>query len=114
MPAISSMNRLRRSSRSPAGSENRQRYWDCLANNMQWQYGYGHVLPADPPLISPPCRPSASSGGHRHPHAYWHRAQHVCICHCVAERVRVEFKWTTEWIQNGGDALHHLFERLGN
>ena len=24
-------------------------YWNCLASTIQWQYGYGHTLPADPP-----------------------------------------------------------------
>src|SRR4051794_11515037 len=24
-------------------------YWGCLVNIVQWQYGYGHTLPANPP-----------------------------------------------------------------
>ena len=25
-------------------------YWNCAVNQIQWQYGYGHRLPEEPPL----------------------------------------------------------------
>jgi len=88
-----------------------------LENNIQWQYGYGRTLPADPP---PDFTASAGIrdgvGGRRHPRALLAQsATRLAICRLHGRRITNGcFNWTTDWIQNGGDALHRLFERLGN
>jgi hypothetical protein len=91
-------------------------YWSCLANSIQWQYGYGHTLPADPPsdfTVTPLSGTVAEDSATRM--RYWHRAQHVWYLPTVWQKeYEWNFDWTTDWVQNGGDALHHLFERLGN
>ena len=89
-------------------------YWNCLASTIQWQYGYGHALPVDPP----PDFTAALSGMTAEDTAtrlrYWHKAQHVWYLPTVWQKdYEWNFAWTTDWVQNGGDALHHLFERLG-
>ena len=91
-------------------------YWNRLANNIQWQYGYGHPLPADPP---PDFTVTGASGMAADDTAtrvrYWRRAQHIWYLPTSWQKdYEWNFDWTTDWIQNGGDALHHLFERLGN
>ena len=91
-------------------------YWSCLENNIQWQYGYGHTLPADPPADFTTLQAaSVASEDATTRMRYWHRAQHVWYLPTTWQKnYEWNFNWTTDWIQNGGDALHHLFERLGN
>jgi len=91
-------------------------YWSCLANNIQWQYGYGHTLPADPP---PAFTTMEASGLAAEDAAtrirYWRRAQHVWYLPSAWQKdYEWNFDWTTDWIQDGGEAMHHLFERLGS
>jgi hypothetical protein len=91
-------------------------YWSCLVTNVQWQYGYGHTLPTDPP---PDFTAKVASGMAAEDAPtrirYWRRAQHVWYLPTTWQKeYEWNFNWTTDWIQNGGDALHHLFERLGN
>jgi len=91
-------------------------YWNSLANTIQWQYGYGHALPAEPPpefTLSQASNRIADDAATRV--RYWHRAQHAWYLPTTWQKqYEWDFNWTTDWIQTGGDALHHLFERLGN
>ena len=91
-------------------------YWSCLVKNVQWQYGYGHPLPADPPPDFTAMQASSMALEDAATRMrYWHRAQHVWYLPTTWQKnYEWNFNWTTDWIQNGGDALHHLFERLGN
>jgi len=91
-------------------------YWRCLENNIQWQYSYGRTLPADPPPDFTALQASAMASEDAATRVrYWHRAQHVWYLPTTWQtNYEWSFNWTTDWIQNGGDALHHLFERLGN
>ncbi len=81
-----------------------------------WQYGYGHPLPADPPPDFTAMQASSMALEDAATRMrYWHRAQHVWYLPTTWQKnYEWNFNWTTDWIQNGGDALHHLFERLGN
>jgi hypothetical protein len=90
-------------------------YWSCLANNIQWQYGYGHTLPADPP---PDFTAMQASGIAAEDTAtrmrYWRRAQHAWSLPTAWQKdYEWNFNWTTAWFKNGGEAMRHLFERLG-
>src|SRR6266478_8564919 len=50
MPADFIDEPLARSSQKPGPeAEIARAYWSCLVNDIQWQYGYGHTLPVDPP-----------------------------------------------------------------
>jgi hypothetical protein len=91
-------------------------YWSCLANNIQWQYGYGHALPADPPPDFTALQASsAATEDNATRMRYWRRAQHVWSLPTVWQK---DYEWnfnrTTDWVQSGGEAMRHLFERLGD
>jgi hypothetical protein len=90
-------------------------YWSCLANNIQWQYGYGHTLPSDPPPDFTAIHASGTAAEDTATRIrYWHKAQHVWYLPTAWQKqYEWNFDWTTDWVQNGGEALHHLFERLG-
>jgi hypothetical protein len=89
-------------------------YWRCLVNEIQWQYGYGHTLPANPPpdftaVERPSLVPEDAASRVR----YWGRAQRVWHLPTAWQKdYEWDFNWTTDWIQNGGEALHHLFQHL--
>jgi hypothetical protein len=91
-------------------------YWNCLATSVQWKYGYGHTLPADPPSDFSVAQNSSTGAEDTATRTrYWRRAQHLWYLPTSWQReYEWSFDWTTTWVQNGGDALHHLFERLGN
>ena len=105
-------------SAQPAASEAKiaSAYWSCLTNTIQWQYGYGHALPADPPAdFTAKEGPSVVSEDEAARIRYWHRAQHVWYLGTAWQKnYEWNFNWTTDWIQNGGEVLHHMFERIGN
>ena len=91
-------------------------YWSCLANNIQWQYGYGHTLPSDPPPDFTAIHISgiASEDTTTRIH-YWHKAQHVwSLPTAWQKQYEWNFNWPTNWVQDGGEAMHRLLERLGN
>ena len=90
-------------------------YWTCLVEDIQWEYGYGHTLPIDPP---PDFTAMEGSGMTSEDAAnrirYWHRAQPVWYLPTTWKKdYEWDFNWTTDWIQHGGDALHHFFQHLG-
>ena len=90
-------------------------YWSCLVNDIQWQYGYGHTLPADPPpAFTAVERPSLAPEDAASRVRYWRRAQHVWYLPTAWRKdYEWDFNWTTDWIQSGGEALHHVFQHLG-
>ena len=90
-------------------------YWNCLVNDIQWQYGYGHTLPVDPPPdFSAMKGPTLTREDAANRVRYWRRAQHVWYLPSTWQKnYEWNFNWTTEWVQNGGEALHHLSEHLG-
>jgi hypothetical protein len=46
---------------------------------------------------------------------YWHKAQHVWYLPTAWQKeYRWNFNWTTDWVQSRGEAMHHLFERMGS
>ncbi len=112
MPADFMDEPLARSSQKPGPDTKIARaYWSCLVNNIQWQYGYGHTLPADPPpgftVIE---RPEDAASRVR----YWGRAQRVWYLPTAWQKdYEWDFKWTTDWIKSSGEALHHVFQHLG-
>ena len=68
-------------------------YWSCLANNIQWQYGYGHTLPSDPPPDFTTSIHPAQPRGHRHPNSLLAQsAAHLVSADRMAETIRVEFQ----------------------
>lgn len=90
-------------------------YWTCLASTIQWQYGYGHALPADPPPDFTATLSGVTAEDTATRLRYWHKAQHVWYLPTAWQKGHEwNFNWTTDWVQNGGDVLHHLFDRLGN
>jgi hypothetical protein len=95
-------------------------YWSCLANNIQWQYGYGHTLPSDPPADFTSLQASLQASGAAAEDAatrarYWRRAQRIWYLPTAWQKqYEWNFNWTSEWVQSGGEAVHHLFERLGS
>ena len=90
-------------------------YWSCLVNDIQWQYGYGHTLPADPPPGFTAMKgPSLATEDAASRVRYWRRAQHVWSLPTAWQKdYEWNFHWTTDWLQNGGELLHHLFQHLG-
>ena len=91
-------------------------YWSCLANSIQWQYGHGHTLPADPPpnftAVQPPGAAAEDAATRLR---YWRRAQHVWYLPTAWQKeYEWNFNWTTDWVQSGGEAIRHLFDRLGS
>jgi len=91
-------------------------YWSSLTNNIQWQYGYGHTLPSDPP---PDFTAIHTTGIASEDTAtrirYWHKAQHVWYLPTAWQKqYEWNFNWTTDWVQNGAEAMHRFLERLGN
>jgi hypothetical protein len=91
-------------------------YWGCLANNIQWQYGYGHTLPADPPADFTTLQASGAAAEDTATRVrYWRRAQHIWYLPTAWQKqYEWNFNWTTDWVQSAGEAVHHLFERLGS
>jgi hypothetical protein len=91
-----------------------QAYWECLVDDIQWKYGYGHSLPGEAPL-------EFNLGTQRSDYLaddrarYWHRAQRFWYIRSAwAEEYEWNFDWTTDWIQTGGEWLHRRFEHLGD
>ena len=91
-------------------------YWSCMVNNVQWEYGYGHTLPADPPATFTGPEASGITGENNLTRMrYWRRAQHVWYLPTAWQKeYEWNFDWTTNWFQNGVDAMRHMLERLGN
>ena len=91
-------------------------YWSCLANNIQWQYGYGHTLPSDPPPDFTAIHISGIASEDTTTRIrYWHKAQHVWYLPTAWQKqYEWNFNWTTDWVQDGGEAMHRFLERLGN
>ena len=54
-------------------------YWQCALSNVQWNYGYGHRLPDDPPaeflVTTKDVGTAAADTGSRL--RYWHNLQRV-------------------------------------
>ena len=107
---------LARSSQKPGPDAKIARaYWNCLVNDIQWQYGYGHTLPVNPPpgftaIERPNLAPEDAASRVR----YWGRAQRVWHLPTTWQKAyEWDFHWTTDWIQSGGEALHHVFQHLG-
>ena len=90
-------------------------YWSCLVNNIQWQYGYGHTLPTDPPPdFTAIERPSLAPEDVASRVRYWSRAQRVWYLPTAWQKhYEWDFHWTTDWIKSGGEVLHHAFQHLG-
>ena len=90
-------------------------YWSCLVNDIQWQYGYGHTLPADPPpAFTAVERPSLAPEDAASRVRYWKRAQRVWYLPTAWQKdYEWDFHWTIDWIQSAGDALHHVFQHVG-
>ena len=91
-------------------------YWDCLVDDVQWRYGYGHSLPNDPPaefnVGMAEKNPGDEDAATRL--RYWHRAQRFWYIRSAwSAKYEWNFDWTTNSIQNGGDWLHRLFQHLG-
>jgi hypothetical protein len=100
----------------PNGEEKIARaYWSCLVDNIQWKYGYGHTLPVDPPLDFTAVEgPGLTPEGAANRARYWRKVQHVWYLPIAWQKnYEWDFNWTTDWIQTGGEALHHIFEHLG-
>ncbi|MGH9544082.1 MAG: hypothetical protein ACRD23_02585 [Terriglobales bacterium] len=90
-------------------------YWSCLASTIQWQYGYGHTLPADPPPDFTATLSGMTADDTTTRIRYWHRAQHIWYLPTAWQKdYEWNFEWTTDWVRNGGDLLNHVFARLGN
>ena len=93
-----------------------QAYWECLVDDIQWKYGYGHSLPGAVPvefnLGMQAGNPSPEDAASRT--RYWQRAQRFWYVRGVwVEEYEWSFDWTTEWIQTGGEWLHRFFLHLG-
>ena len=108
-------------------------YWNCLVEDIQWKYGYGHILPvnpppeftdmdeADPPGQSDPDPPqpklsqsqlSKEEAANRV--RYWRKAQHAWLLPTAWQKdYEWDFSWTTNWLSDGADAVHHFFQHLG-
>ena len=93
-----------------------QAYWNCLVDNVQWKYGFGRVLPTDAPAdfslsVEPPAVAIEDAATRAR---YWRKAQHLWALPNIWKKAyEWDFSWTTNWIQDGGDALHRAFQHLG-
>jgi hypothetical protein len=93
-----------------------QAYWDCLVDDVQWRYGYGHSLPGEPPAEFNLGMQEKKSGAEDQPvrMRYWRRAQRFWyIRNSWSEEYEWSFDWTTDWLQTGADWLHRRFMHLG-
>jgi hypothetical protein len=93
-----------------------QAYWGCLVDDVQWRYGFGHSLPAEPPVefnLGTQGKGSVSEDSATRMR-YWHRAQHLWYLNSSWKRqYEWSFDWSTDWLQDGADWLHRTFGHLG-
>jgi hypothetical protein len=95
--------------RRPAEAKIANAYWACAVNNVQWQYGYGHRLPPDPPHEF---NVTTKEAGGADPDAstrtrYWHRLQMFWSFPGAWKKTYVwDIAWTTSWIKSTGDWLY--------
>jgi hypothetical protein len=91
-------------------------YWSCLASDIQWQYGYGHALPVDPPPGFTAIGASGLAADDTNARIrYWRKARRFWYLPTAWQKdYEWNFNWTTDWVQNVGDAMRRLFERLGS
>ncbi len=102
---------------SKVAQENLARaYWKCAVTEIQWKYGYGHRLPADPPTdFTPALGGNRSTADSATRDRYWHRLQQAW--YVPSNRTKAyewDFSWLTGWITAAGDWLSEHFPSLQN
>jgi hypothetical protein len=83
-------------------------YWKCVVTNIQWQYGYGHRLPASPPVefaISSQEFGSAANDFETRSR-YWRKVQRIWYVPGVWRKgYDGNFRPMRNWLQAAGDWL---------
>src|SRR2546426_8103412 len=70
-------------------------YWNCVVNNIQWEYSYGSRLPQDPPPDFVLTRADFAAGDSLFPRtASLRRGQQVW---CLAQTGRKRCQWGITW-----------------
>jgi hypothetical protein len=93
-----------------------QGYWTCLVDDVQWRYGFGHMLPGEPPAefsLGMQGKDSLREDADTRIR-YWRRAQHLWYVRSSwEERYEWNFEWIKDWYQEGAAWLHRVFEHIG-
>ena len=87
-------------------------YWQCLVDDVQWKYGYGHGLPPEPPIefnLGMHGKDTVPEDGATRIR-YWRRVRHLWYVRSSwEEEYEWNFDWTTHWLQTGAEWLHQRF-----
>ena len=94
-----------------------QAYWNCAVRDIQWKYGYGHPLPADPPAefaIAWVDLGETASAANRI--RYWNNLRHLWYVPSVWRQQYVwDFTWIgTNWVTSAGRWLGERFSGTAN
>lgn len=91
-------------------------YWSCLVGDVQWRYGFGHTLPADPPLefnLGMQGKSSVTEDQATRMR-YWRQAQRIWYVRSAWQKdYEWDFTWTTNWLQNATDWVQRVFQHMG-
>ena len=101
----------------PGAVKTARAYWDCAVVHIQWKYGYGYPLPAEPPpeftLTKGDYDSVASDPVTRA--RYWHKLQVVWPIPSTWRKTYAwDFNWITDWIEPTQDWLNRHLPGLGN
>jgi hypothetical protein len=91
-----------------------QAYWDCLVDDVQWKYGFGHSLPVDPPAEFSLGVKDKNNEDSATRIRYWRRAEHLWYLRSSWKKeYEWSVDWTTDWLQSGAEWLRRAFRHLG-
>jgi len=90
-------------------------YWDCVVNNIQWEYHYGSSLPHDPPQDFLPVSASVTTVDLATRTRYWRKLQEVWYLSPTWEKhYEWDTRWTTSWIDQVKSVGSWLYSRMSD
>lgn len=89
-------------------------YWNCVVNNIQWEYSYGSRLPQDPPPDFVLTRADFAAGADLSNRTrYWRRLHHVwSMPNTWKKQYEWDTTWTTTWMDQVKSVGGWLYSRL--
>ena len=90
-------------------------YWDCVVNNIQWEYHYGSSLPQNPPQDFMPVRADVTTVDTATRTRYWRKLQEVWYLPTTWQKhYEWDTRWTTSWIDQVKYVGSWLYSRMSN
>jgi hypothetical protein len=90
-------------------------YWKCAVTQIQWQYGYAHRLPEEPPEEFSVTAAEAGSAAHDSAARarYWQKVRDVWV---ISSVWRKQYEWNTivlrQSLQSAGQWLESTMRRI--